>query len=91
MPCCREDPVQGISINPGAIELIRLINPEDLEQEAAAERPRVSRRTAWRDLHKARCRIADALGNGKGITMTGCMMAAEERSPRCPKSDPEKE
>jgi predicted DNA-binding protein (UPF0251 family) len=83
-PCCREEEGQGISLQPDEIELIRLIDLEGLEQEEAAERMGVSRKTAWRDLHEARRKIADALVNGKGITMAGCTKAAEGRCPKCP-------
>jgi uncharacterized protein len=42
-----------------------------------AEKLGVSRKTAWRDLHETRRKIADALVNGKGINMAGCTNAAE--------------
>jgi len=76
---------QGILLQPEEIELIRLIDLEGLEQEEAAERLGVSRKTAWRDLHEARRKIADALVNGKGITMAGCTKVAEGRCPKCPR------
>jgi len=63
--------------------LIRLIDLEGLEQEEAAEKLGVSRKTAWRDLHEARRKIADALVNGKGIEMAGCTKAAEGQCPKC--------
>lgn len=88
-PCCRETGEQGISLQPEEIELIRLIDLEDLEQEEAAERLGVSRKTAWRDLQEARRKIADALVNGKGITMAGCTKAAEGRCPKCPRENPD--
>ena len=75
----------GISLQPDEIELIRLIDLEGLEQEEAAEKLGVSRKTAWRDLHEARRKIADALVNGKGIEMAGCQKAAEGRCPKCPR------
>ena len=81
--CCPEEEGQGISLQPDEIELIRLIDFEGLEQEEAAERLGVSRKTAWRDLHEARRKIADALVNGKGIEMAGCTKAAEGRCPKC--------
>jgi len=84
-PCCREMEGQGISLQPEEIELIRLIDLEGLEQEEAAERLGVSRKTAWRDLHTARWKIADALVNGKGIEMAGCPKVAEGRCPKCPR------
>jgi len=81
--CCPEKEGKGISLHPEEIELIRLIDLEGLEQEEAAEKLGVSRKTAWRDLHEARRKIADALVNGKGIEMTGCRKAAEGRCPKC--------
>jgi uncharacterized protein len=86
-PCCHEVEGQGISLQPEEIELIRLIDLDGLEQEEAAVRLGVSRKTAWRDLHEARRKIADALVNGKGITMAGCTKAAEGRCPKCPRGD----
>jgi uncharacterized protein len=86
-PCCREVEGQGISLQPEEIELIRLIDLEGLEQEEAAVRMGVSRKTAWRDLHEARRKIADALVNGKGINMAGCTKAAEGRCPKCPQDE----
>ena len=47
----------------------------------------VSRKTAWRDLHEARRKIADALVNGKGINMAGCTKAADGRCPKCPRGE----
>jgi hypothetical protein len=81
--CCPEEEGEGISLQPEEIELIRLIDLEGLEQEEAAQKLGVSRKTAWRDLHEARRKIADALVNGKGIQMTGCQKAAEGRCPKC--------
>jgi predicted DNA-binding protein (UPF0251 family) len=89
-PCCRETEGQGISFRPEEIELIRLIDLDGLEQEEAAERLGVSRKTAWRDLHEARRKIADALVNGRGITMEGCTKAAEGRCPKCPRDTAER-
>ncbi|OPY36392.1 MAG: hypothetical protein A4E35_01931 [Methanoregula sp. PtaU1.Bin051] len=87
-PCCCEGEGGGILLQPDEIELIRLIDLEGLEQEEAAERLGVSRKTAWRDLHEARRKIADALVNGKGIEMAGCTRAAEGRCPKCPRKEP---
>ena len=83
--CCPEREGTDISLHPDEIELIRLIDLEGLEQEEAAEKIGVSRKTAWRDLHEARRKIADALVNGKGIEMAGCRKAAEGRCPKCPR------
>jgi uncharacterized protein len=84
-PCCRETEGQGIPFRPEEIELVRLIDLDAPGQEEAAERLGVSRRTAWRDLHEARRKIADALASGRGITIAGCTKAAEGRCPKCPR------
>ena len=85
-PCCYpKKGEEGISLSPDEIELIRLIDLEGLEQEEAAEKLGVSRKTAWRDLHDTRRKIADALVNGKSIEMTGCTKAAEGLCPKCKK------
>ena len=81
--CCPHEDGIVILLQPEEIELIRLIDLEGLEQEEAAEKLGVSRKTAWRDLHEARRKIADALVNGKGIEMAGCQKAAEGRCPKC--------
>jgi uncharacterized protein len=84
--CCPEEAGAGVTLNPEEIELIRLIDLEGLQQEEAAARLGVSRKTVWRDLHDARRKIADALVNGKGIEMAGCTKAAEGRCPKCPRT-----
>jgi uncharacterized protein len=86
--CCPHEDGIVISLQPEEIELIRLVDLEGLEQEEAATRLGVSRKTAWRDLHEARRKIADALVNGKGIEMAGCQKAAEGRCPKCPRKIP---
>lgn len=52
-------------------EAISLVDFQDLEQEDAASRMKVSRRTLARDLHSGRKKIADALLNGKAIEIKG--------------------
>lgn len=81
--CCTDIAGEGVSLSPDEIEIIRLVDLEGLEQEEAASRLGVSRKTLWRDLHDARRKIADALVNGKGIAMSGCRRAAEGRCPKC--------
>jgi predicted DNA-binding protein (UPF0251 family) len=83
--CCPGEERDGILLDPEEIELIRLIDLEGLEQEAAAEKLGVSRKTVWRDIHETRRKITDALVNGKGIKMAGCTKAAEGRCPKCPR------
>jgi len=81
--CCPHEDGVVISLQPEEIELIRLIDLEGLEQEEAAAKMGVSRKTAWRDLHETRKKIADALVNGKGIEMAGCRKVAEGQCPKC--------
>ena len=79
--CCPESDESVVMLHPEEIELIRLIDIEGLEQEEAAVRMGVSRKTAWRDLQEARAKLADALVNGKGIQITGCQRAADGQCP----------
>jgi predicted DNA-binding protein (UPF0251 family) len=85
--CCPEEASEGITLRPDELELLRLVDLEGLEQEEAAEKLGVSRKTAWRDLHQARRKITDALVNGKGIEMAGCQKAAQGHCPKCPGPD----
>jgi predicted DNA-binding protein (UPF0251 family) len=89
--CCPDDDSKGISLRPDELELVRLIDLEGLEQEEAAARLGVSRKTAWRDLHEARRKIADALVYGKGIEIAGCQKAAEGQCPKCRPLDNDRE
>ncbi len=81
--CCPHEEGIVISLRPEEIELLKLVDLEGLEQEEAANRLGVSRKTAWRDLHEARKKVADALVFGKGIEIAGCQKAAEGRCPKC--------
>jgi predicted DNA-binding protein (UPF0251 family) len=69
---------------PEEIAALDLIDFQDLEQEEAATRLGVSRKTIWRDIHEARHKIADAILNGKTIQMEGCV---RKRKGHCPKRD----
>jgi predicted DNA-binding protein (UPF0251 family) len=80
--CQVEQPLDSVILLPEEIELLRLVDLEGLEQEEAAATLGVSRRTAWRDLHEARHKVADALINGKNIDMEGCRLEPEGRCPR---------
>jgi predicted DNA-binding protein (UPF0251 family) len=64
--------VEIITLLPEEVEAIRLADLLDLEQEEMAQRMGVSRKTAWKDLHSARKKIADAVINGKALHMEGC-------------------
>jgi uncharacterized protein len=57
---------------PEEVEVLNLVDLQGLEQGAAAGALGVSRKTAWRDLHEARRKVADALVNGKTIGIAGC-------------------
>jgi len=53
------------------LEAVSLVDLRDLEQEDAALKMKVSRRTLARDLSSGRKKIADALLNGKAIEIKG--------------------
>lgn len=69
---------------PEEIAALNLIDVQGLEQEEAAVRLGVSRKTIWRDIHDARHKIADAILNGKTIQMEGCTRRLKGH---CPKRD----
>lgn len=73
--CGRQDDI--VVLLPEELEALRLTDLEGLEQEAAAEKLGVSRKTLWRDLHEARRKVADALVNGRGIRIAGCRRRGE--------------
>ncbi|MDI6718084.1 MAG: DUF134 domain-containing protein [Methanomicrobiales archaeon] len=78
--CCPNE--EMVRILPEELEILRLVDLEGLNQETAAATLGVSRKTAWRDLHEARRKIADALVYGKAIEVAGC---ARENTELCPK------
>jgi len=53
------------------VEVLRLVDLEGLEQEEAAQRMGISRRTLWNDLQLARKKVAQALVEGKAIVIEG--------------------
>jgi uncharacterized protein len=65
--CCLE--IANLSIE--ELEAIRLCDLLQIEQNEAADRMGVSRKTFWNDLQKARQKVADALVNGKAIEISG--------------------
>jgi predicted DNA-binding protein (UPF0251 family) len=67
---------------PEELEILRLVDLQGLGQEEAAAILGVSRKTAWRDLHEARRKVADALVNGKRIEVAGCKRRDESVCPR---------
>ncbi|WP_342677500.1 DUF134 domain-containing protein [Methanofollis sp. UBA420] len=79
-PLCKRSG-EVVHLLPEEVEALRLTDLEGLEQEEAAERLGISRKTLWRDLHEARRKVADALVNGKGIRIAGCRRKGVE----CPR------
>jgi uncharacterized protein len=80
MPACRGgETVESVALLPEEIEAIKLADLMDLEQEEVAERMGVSRKTAWKDLHNARKKIADAIVNGKALRVDDCESADTEQ------------
>lgn len=81
-----------INLLPEEVEILKLVDLDGMEQEEAAVHLGVSRKTAWRDLHSARRKVADALVNGKLLEVAGCERKREGCCPRwnldlCPKQD----
>ncbi len=77
---------------PEELEVLKQVDLLGHEQEEAAGLMGVSRRTAWRDLHEARRKIADALVHGKAIEISGCLLRNQGVCPRmsdsvCPREE----
>jgi predicted DNA-binding protein (UPF0251 family) len=75
--CRREAPVGRVTLLPEEIEAIKLADLLGLEQEEVAASMGVSRKTAWKDLHSARKKIADAVVNGKILQVESCEAAGD--------------
>ena len=73
-PVCphKQENTGMVVIFPEEMAVMKLIDLDDLSQEEAAGVLGVSRKTAWRDLHEARRKVADALVNGKTIKISCC-------------------
>jgi uncharacterized protein len=70
----RETPLYDleiINLSIEELETIRLCDLLQIEQNEAADRMGVSRKTFWNDLQKARQKVIDALVNGKAIEISG--------------------
>lgn len=61
------------------LEAIRLVDLKGMEQEEAANKMNISRRTLARELKSGRKKIADALLNGKAIEIKGGDFILEKR------------
>jgi predicted DNA-binding protein (UPF0251 family) len=57
-------------IEPAEIEALRLVDLEGLSQEDAGTKMGVSRGTIWRLLQSARRKVAQALTEGRPLTVT---------------------
>jgi predicted DNA-binding protein (UPF0251 family) len=60
----------SISIEPAEVEALRLVDLEGLSQEQAGTKMGVSRGTVWRLLQSARRKVAQALTEGRPLTVT---------------------
>ncbi|MFA5364497.1 MAG: DUF134 domain-containing protein [Candidatus Bathyarchaeia archaeon] len=58
-----------ITLEPAELEAIRLVDLEDLSQEQAGAKMGVSRGTVWRLVKTARKKVAQALTEGRPITI----------------------
>ncbi len=61
---------------------MRLVDVAGLDQEAAAGKMGVSRKTLWRDLHEGRRKVADALVQGKTIRISDCERHEDDDCPQ---------
>ena len=90
--CNIAGPQDVVVLLPEELEVLKLVDLLGHEQEEAASLMGVSRRTAWRDLHEGRRKIADALVHGKAIEISGCLLRNEGACPRmsdsvCPREE----
>ncbi len=63
--------LEVINLSIEELEAIRLCDLLQVEQNEAADRMGISRKTFWNDLQKARQKVVDALVNGKAIEISG--------------------
>jgi predicted DNA-binding protein (UPF0251 family) len=59
-----------IQIEPAEVEALRLVDLEGLSQEEAGTKMGVSRGTIWRLLQSARRKVAQALTEGRSLTVS---------------------
>ncbi len=75
--------LEAVSLTLEELESVRLRDLVELEQEACAERMRISRPTFHRILDSARKKLADALINGKAIQIEGGNFELAQRRFKC--------
>ena len=75
--------LERVTLSFGELEALRLVDFDGMDQEEAAERMCVSRRTLNSDLRNARRKVADALTSGKLIEIRGenYIFLSEEKEP----------
>jgi predicted DNA-binding protein (UPF0251 family) len=61
---------EPVHIDPAEIEALRLVDLEGLSQKAAGEKMGVSRGTVWRLVQSARKKTAQALSEGRPVSIT---------------------
>lgn len=68
-PTPQQNP-ESVFIEPAELEALRLVDLEGLSQEEAGERMGVSRGTVWRLVQSARRKTAQALSEGRSLSIT---------------------
>ena len=90
--CNIHENTEVVCLFPEEIAGLDLIDIQQLDQEEAALRIGVSRKTIWRDVHEGRRKMADAIINGKVIVMKECSDRGNGACPKqnmnlCPKTE----
>lgn len=75
--------LEDVGLTVEEAEAIRLKDLEELNQEDAAQRMRISRPTFHRVLRSARRKVADVLLNGKALRIEGGTFALDRQAFRC--------
>ena len=83
VPAGVED-AECITLTTDEYEILRLHDLEHLHQNDAAKQMRISRPTAANLLAQAHQKVADALVNGKPITIADCSCCVSEVGRLCP-------
>lgn len=73
--------LQHVKLTFDELEAIRLADMEGLYQEKAAEMMNISRQTFGRIIESARKKIADALVNGKALSIEGGIIEFDDTLP----------
>ncbi len=71
--------LEEVSLTVDELEALRLADLDGLYQSEAAERMNVSRQTFGRIIDAARKKVADALVNGKSVTIEGGVVVRRQR------------